>query len=104
MLAVTTSENSLTGATNGRHGDIPVCRGHRCIFNLATCYAGLNGRVRPVAAPHVTVVFDSTLHFFKKFLLASFLNNLLYVDQYAKTHLFRVFTNSIKLVSRTNSE
>ena len=28
---------------------VPACRGHRWIFNLATCYAGLNGRVRPEA-------------------------------------------------------
>jgi hypothetical protein len=35
---------------NDRNGSIPACRGHRWIFNLATCHACLNGRVRLKAA------------------------------------------------------
>jgi hypothetical protein len=33
-----------------RLGSFPACQPDRYIFRLATCYAGLNGRVRPEAA------------------------------------------------------
>jgi hypothetical protein len=33
-----------------RFGTVPACRGHHGIFRLATCYAALNGRVRPGTA------------------------------------------------------
>jgi len=32
-----------------RFGAVPACRGYRWIFNLATCYAGSTGRIRPIA-------------------------------------------------------
>lgn len=35
-----------------RLGSVPACRGHLWIFNLATCYAGLTGRIRPKPAVH----------------------------------------------------
>lgn len=36
----------LLSGSDVRFGSIPACRSHRWIFNLATCYAGSNGRVR----------------------------------------------------------
>jgi len=43
---------SRFNASTGGFGAVPACRGHRWIFNLATCYAGLTGRIRPKAVGH----------------------------------------------------
>jgi hypothetical protein len=44
--------NILSGDFNDHFGSIPACDDYRWIFNLATCYAGLNGRIRPKADLH----------------------------------------------------
>jgi hypothetical protein len=36
-------------------GSMPACDGYRWIFNLATCYAGLNGRIRPEADGRISL-------------------------------------------------
>jgi hypothetical protein len=43
-----------------RFGAVPACRGYRWIFNLATCYAGSTGRIRPRADVHAMASIGNT--------------------------------------------
>ena len=69
---------------------IPACRDRRWIFNLATCYAGLNGRVRPQADNYPMQIArkGNVMKYFVSFGLGTAVGTLLFTGLLSAAHEF----------------